>query len=263
MWKQRLFFLWLSSCSLSSCFTPKNLHANRQHGCCYFTNYLLKDDWKSCCCRQAKLDSHKEEESSIFFCDDRHVCRRSFLSVASLSIASLSVAQSAHASELGAIITKAVTTSDLGISIRKSVVKGAQIMDQIDGKWEKFSDDYGLGAARFRQGGRPEPRIVPQLKSLNIEMANTLLEISDESFSEISGISPNVVRNQIEKVDRTVKKSFERSGIDFSGEMSGDIFNYCCYIHFKAYCDIIMDMNLNWNRKAFEKHLGYVMSVVF
>lgn len=63
---------------------------------------------------------------------------------------------------------------------------------------------------------------------------------------------------QITKVDNSVRKSFERSGIDFSGEMSASIFNYNCYIHFKAYCDIILSMNasMGWNKKGFEKLLG-------
>ena len=47
----------------------------------------------------------------------------------------------ANAGEVGARITKAVTTSDLGISVRTSVVKGAQLADKIDGQWEKRSEE--------------------------------------------------------------------------------------------------------------------------
>jgi hypothetical protein len=199
---------------------------------------------------------HDEEETSLLPSDLSSCSRRLFTSTLAISLVSVAATKPACASELGAMITKAVTTSDLGISVRKSVVKGAQMMDRIDGQWEKFSDDYGLGAARLSQGGRPQPRNIPPLKPLNVEMAKKLLDLSDESFMEQSGISPNLLSLQINKVDNAVRKSFERSGIDFSDEMTGSIFNYYCYIHFKAYCDIIVSMKIGWNKKAFENILG-------
>ena len=55
--------------------------------------------------------------------------------------------QRVEAGEVGARITKAVTTSDLGISFRRAIVRGAQTMDRVDSDWEKFSDKYSLGAA--------------------------------------------------------------------------------------------------------------------
>jgi len=210
---------------------------------------------------KSKPDLHDDAEATSSDSSLRSFSRRSFTSGFALSLCSSVTAttiQPASASELGSMITKAVTTSDIGISVRKSVVKGAQMMDRIDGQWEKFSDDYGLGTARFNQGGRPKAKKIPPLKPLNVELANKLLELSDESFMEKSGISPNMLSMRISKVDNAVRKSFERSGIDFSGEMSGSIFNYSCYIHFKAYCDVIMPMNatMGWNKKGFEKLLG-------
>ena len=35
--------------------------------------------------------------------------------------------------------------SGLSQQIRRSAVRGAQVIDKIDGKWERFSDDFGLG----------------------------------------------------------------------------------------------------------------------
>ena len=32
--------------------------------------------------------------------------------------------------------------------IRKSVVRGAQLIDKVNGQWEQFSDDFGLGSER-------------------------------------------------------------------------------------------------------------------
>lgn len=53
--------------------------------------------------------------------------------------ATLFTPQAASAGEVGARITRAVTQSDLGVSVRRSVVKGAQVIDSLDGKWEQFS----------------------------------------------------------------------------------------------------------------------------
>jgi len=182
--------------------------------------------------------------------------RRSLISIAaSLLVATTSV-QPSFAGEVGAKITKAVTTSDLGISVRRSVVKGAQMMDKLDGQWEKFSDDNGLGAARFNQDGRPKPREVPDLKPLNVGIAKQLLQISDDAFIEFTGTSPNVLVSQIEKVEGLVRKSYERSGLDLEREMTPKEFDFYCYVHFKAYCDLIVERKLPFNRKSFEKLLG-------
>lgn len=85
-----------------------------------------------------------------------------------------------NAGEVGARITKAVTTSDLGIAVRESVVRGAQTMDKVDGQWEQFSDKFGLGAARKQQDGKPVPKEIPDLKPLDVELARRVLETSDQ-----------------------------------------------------------------------------------
>ena len=58
-------------------------------------------------------------------------------------LAAIFVPEPALSGEVGARITKAVTTSDLGVSVRRSVVKGAQVIDSLDGKWEQFSGTVG------------------------------------------------------------------------------------------------------------------------
>ncbi|KAL3787119.1 hypothetical protein HJC23_013100 [Cyclotella cryptica] len=47
---------------------------------------------------------------------------------------------------------------DLSQQIRKSAVRGAKLIDEIDGKWERFSDDFGLG----------EKRNMPKVDNLNV-----------------------------------------------------------------------------------------------
>lgn len=183
--------------------------------------------------------------------------RRDFLvGAAVIPISILVLPLPSSAGEVGAMITKAVTQSDLGIQVRKSVVRGAQIMDKIDGQWEKFSDDNHLGAQRFNQQDRPKPREVPDLQPLNVPLANKILEISDQTFLDLSGISSNTLESQIQKVDDLVRKSFYRAGLQFDTDMNAKEFNYYCYIHFKAYCDIVKDKTLSFNVKSFETALG-------
>ena len=200
--------------------------------------------------------------------------RRQFLKKISIAGAStiggtiILFPQPSNAGEVGARITKAVTQSDLGISVRRSVVKGAQVMDSLDGKWEKFSDDNGLGSERFKQQPRPKPKEIPNPLPLNNEIARIVLSKSDEAFLETlvsSGININSynidLSSQVKKVDDLVRKSFERSGLDLSAEgtakeWTAQQFNYYCYIHFKAMCDILIENKLSFNRRKFENALG-------
>ena len=141
-------------------------------------NQKRKDD-------SSYIESTKEIENNS--------SRRSFLSQMVNSSAQISVMSGStfflntdpvNAGELGAKINAAVTQSDLGISVRRSVVRGAQVMDKLDGSWEKFSDNFGLGAERSKQGSRPKPKIIPDPLPLDIDIANALLLASD-SVSEI------------------------------------------------------------------------------
>ena len=168
-----------------------------------------------------------------------------------------------YAGEVGAMITKAVTQSDLGISVRRSVVRGAQIFDKLDGQWEKFSDDNHLGAQRFNQQPRPKPREVPDLQPLNVPLANQILNISDQTFLNLSGISSSTLESQIKKIDELVRKSFYRAGLNFDYDMSAKEFNYFCYIHFKAYCDIVKEKNVSFDVKSFETQLGETLLSLF
>jgi hypothetical protein len=157
---------------------------------------------------------------------------------------------SARAGEVGARITKAVTTSDLGISVRQSVVSGAQIMDKIDGQWERFSDYLGLGAERSKQAARPTPKIIPEIKPLNVEAARQMLEISDQAFLQAypdGSMTSNKLQQEIENVAQMVKVSFERSGVTFLDPEhplvfeTGPQFNFAVYSHYKAYSSLLLN----------------------
>lgn len=181
-----------------------------------------------------------------------HVRRNVFVGTMMITI----LPYPSNAGEVGAMITKAVTQSDLGVSVRKSVVRGAQIMDKLDGQWEKFSDDNKLGSQRSKQLPPPVAGTLPDLKPLNVSLAQAILEKSDQSFLEMCGLSSTVLDSQIKKVDDLVRKSFYRSGLDLNDDMTAREFNYYAYIHFRSYCDIIREKNLSFNRKVFENSVG-------
>jgi hypothetical protein len=176
----------------------------------------------------------------------------------------------AHAGQVGATITKAVTTSDLGVSVRTSVVKGAQLMDSLDGKWEKFSDKFHLGSERSKQAARPEPRVIPPLRPLNANVAQRLLELSDQSFLKAMGssISSTLLQQEIDQVAKLVQVSFVRSGVELDDQsypvrtVNAPQFNFATYVHYKAYSNIIVNQqqsnakSFNAIRRDFERAMG-------
>ena len=169
----------------------------------------------------------------------------------------------ARAGEVGARITAAVTKSDLGISVRRSVVKGAQIMDGIDGQWEQFSDRFGLGSNRARQSDKPLPKVIPPPQPLDGPLAAQLLDLSDQTFVALTKISFVELDKQIDSVMFTVAPSYERSGLDVSAidakrPRNGEEFNFLAYAHFKAYTDLILERKIDFRKfqNDFEEQVG-------
>lgn len=152
------------------------------------------------------------------------------------------------AGEVGARITKAVTTSELGIAVRRSVVQGAQIMDRLDQQAEQFSDRFQLGSERAQQQGRPKPKVIPPPKPLDTKFANAVLQITDRSFCKVARVPLQTLARTIQENSDMLRPSFERAGLDTrqilsdSGEeekMSGDIFNFRSYVRYKSYLDLL------------------------
>lgn len=87
--------------------------------------------------------------------DDRYNCdrrRRNILTIFTCSIMGISTTTTSASHAMAADIA---STNDFEApmngftrQIRTSVVKGAQVIDSIDSKWERFSDDFGLGDKR-------------------------------------------------------------------------------------------------------------------
>ena len=163
----------------------------------------------------------------------------------------------AHAGEVGARITKAVTQSDLGISVRRSVVQGAQVMDGLDGRWEQFSDRFGLGSARSQQGGRPAPKEIPPLQPLDASLARQVIQTCDQVFVELTGLKQQLP-TQVDKVRDTVRAAFERSGPLHTPLQSSTDLNFEAYVHFKAYSDLLVAEKVDFRpfKLQFERRLG-------
>lgn len=167
------------------------------------------------------------------------------------------------AGEIGAKITKAVTESDLGISVRRSVVRGAQIFDGFDAKLESFSDQFRLGTARSERPGRPAGKVIPDPKPLDSAMAKRVLEIADTYFSKLANVGEADLAAQVANVVQTVMPSFARSGVaqeDMQIEVptNGVQFNFAAYTHFKAYSDLILARQIDFSKfkQQFEQQVG-------
>ena len=73
---------------------------------------------------------------------------------------------------------------ELSRQIRKSAVQGAQIIDKIDGKWERFSDDFGLGRQRNK----------PKVDRLNKVVVS-------ENMTPINDLNENLASAVLQEVD--------------------------------------------------------------
>lgn len=168
--------------------------------------------------------------------------------------------QVASASPVG----EAVTQSGLGVSVRRSVVRGAQKFDSLDGQWEQFSDRFGLGTERSKRDALPPPKVIPDPQPLDSATAIKILDATDQVFVQLTNIRPVDLSNQIEKVASTVQASFKRSGMSVkdmqssSHPVTGEQFNFAVYTRFKAYSDLVIERKVDFPsfRRDFEKQVG-------
>lgn len=227
-------------------------------------------------------DEKPARDGIIIESNQRRETLRRLTGVASTALIGTLGPSVANAGEVGARITRAVTKSDLGISVRTSVVKGAQLADKIDGEWEKFSDKYGLGSERTKQvGRRPIEKKIPDPLPLNIDVAQKILDVSDEVFLKLMpSLSTQKLTSRVEKIAKSAMASFERSGVSFSVTkddssnsdsenvavadllrfQSAPQFNFVVYAHFKAYSELILESGNSISfasfRTEFERGVG-------
>lgn len=198
----------------------------------------------------------------LFAESDRRAAMAQIMGIIGVTLA---VPLPSSAGEIGARINQAITTSDLGVSVRRSVVKGAQTMDRVDKQWEEFSDRFSLGSERSRQGGRPKAKVIPPLLPLDKDVANKILETCDGAFCSVTGVSRSALEDEVGKVTALVKPSFQRSGANLATfdtmVETGDQFNFASYVHFKAYSNLLVEKKIDYRsfRREFERQCGTML----
>ena len=125
------------------------------------------------------------------YCNYEHHTRRNILSIlSSTSILFGAANKPALAQDINEFDKP---MNSLTRQVRTSVVRGAQLIDKVDGKWERFSDDLGLGSERNQPkrnvidaGGneRSKKVVTSDFKNQNIqldeEFAFAMLQECDE-----------------------------------------------------------------------------------
>lgn len=125
----------------------------------------------------------------------------------------------------------AVTQSEIGQAFRRSVVRGAQVADKIDEKWERLSDslrdeskcDENTGRRLYDNGKRKDGTSIgnpglgslcnpEELKPLNMDMKDTILASAVKSALVASGGgNADALTKAIQETKDLVRPSFERS----------------------------------------------------
>lgn len=178
-----------------------------------------------------------------------------------------------------------ITGSDLGRAVRKSTIQGARIIDNIDEKWERFSDslrdknkcDEATGRKLFDNGFRKDGTRIGnpvlgalcnpvELEVLNQDMGDRVLEYALKSAAVTTagsktntGASTDMnmdmdrLKQSVQKVETLVRPSFERSINDTNeNEQNRKLFNFAMYSNLRAINDEltssvdITKFYLNW-----------------
>jgi hypothetical protein len=175
----------------------------------------------------------------------------------------------------------AVTQSQLGQSVRRSVVGGAQLVDTIDLKWERFSDsrrdekkcDPRTNRRMFDNGTRrdgtkignpvlgalctPEP-----LRAFDSEFASLVTKLAANAMDDVTGLGLSQIERKVEQVKEKVGPSFSRAASSTESASSDEdneqaqkrqTFNRDLYAQMRAYGEMIPKRE---SSRALEKMWG-------
>ena len=164
--------------------------------------------------------------------------------------------QSSRAGEIGAKITRAVTTSELGIAVRRSVVQGAQVMDRLDQQAERFSDRFQLGSERSQREQRPRPKDIPPPQPLDTGFATALLQATDRNFCRAAKTGPEQLKRLVLENTEKLRPSFVRAGMETSAipnddflpprSLSAEQFNFEAYVRYKSYLELLSTSRIDF-----------------
>ncbi|GMH85563.1 hypothetical protein TL16_g10270, partial [Triparma laevis f. inornata] len=209
------------------------------------------DDITTCskaCNAQRKKDS--KETSSEF--TEVDVDRRKLISIISgLLLPTPVLAATADDSSIGSRTFRAVTQSSIGKSVRRDVVAGAQFMDKVDGAWEKFSDEKGLGSARKSSQPFPTTTPPPPPLPLNPTTLSMFLSLSTDAFlSSSPNCSPERLAKETDRITKLMRPAFPKGDERKEAE-------FTIYTAFRAFNELSEGgPNLQSFRERFELVLG-------
>jgi hypothetical protein len=172
----------------------------------------------------------------------------------------------------------AITDSTIGRAFRKSVIKGAQVANELDGQWERLSDglrnknrcDPNTGRRLYDNGVRKDGTPIgnpglgalcepESLLPLDNTVGNKLLEVAVASALVTSGSKDTTSLNKyIEQTKNLVRPSFERSLQISTSEddVKRRKFNFEIYATLRAINTYLKDNNasveefqVNWGRE--------------
>lgn len=162
-----------------------------------------------------------------------------------------------------------ITDSSIGKSFRKSIIQGARVADNLDEKWERFSDglrdknkcDENTGRRLFDNGFRKDGTRIgnPVLGSLcNPESILPLNEYEAMNLLRLAGKSTSIDANELQKVidenKSLVRSSFDRSlqsAVD-EDERSRKKYNFEVYSTMRSISSLlnnsgqVRDFQLTW-----------------
>jgi hypothetical protein len=168
-----------------------------------------------------------------------------------------------------------VTDSSFGKSIRRSAIQGARIIDNVDEKWERFSDslrdkgrcDENTGRRLFDNGFRKDGTPIgnpvlgdlcnpESLMALDTTMAGKILDLAVKSALMVN--SNNNLDKTIRETEELLRPSYERSiqnSVD-EEQKKKKIFNFRFYSTMRAISNCmgnnpasIKQFQLNWGKE--------------
>lgn len=168
-----------------------------------------------------------------------------------------------------------VTDSSIGRAFRRSVVRGAQVADKLDEKWERLSDglrdkskcDKNTGRRLYDNGVRKDGTPIGNpglgalcqpvaLLPLDQVFADKLLGTAIQSAILVSNVKENYLQKAVQGTKDLVRPSFERSMIGSDEEKKRKEFSFEYYSTMKAISNILQeakvatrDFQLAWGRE--------------
>lgn len=161
--------------------------------------------------------------------------------------------------------------NELTKQLRTSVVRGAQIIDKIDGKWERFSDDLHLGKERnkpkvdgeFDGETKRFVKSTSDVGAFDETFAFAMLEECDKAFiscfnarQEQSTLTKEKLLSEINNTMRLVRKSFFPSSKETPTKEQE--YNFECYSHFRVYNEMLVQQKVAFPpfQKQFQSIVG-------